>query len=138
MFVARKADNIEADIKRNWSSWNFGTEGFEGTREELDNALSELSEEKDNYLWVSGFEVRENDRKSYEFGELYSNYWVVIDRVNARNGLSCLILDAENLEDAISEATIRTDYWGDGDSFDASEATLVYSKGDIHVFEIED
>lgn len=138
MFVARKSNNIESDIKRNWSSWNFGQEGFEGTRSELDQALNELSEEEDNNLWISGFEVRANDKKSYKFGELYANYWVAIDCVNARNGLSCIDLEAETMEEAISEAESRSDYFGDGSSFDASEATLVYSNGDIHVFEIED
>ena len=31
MFIARKSENIQEDIKRNWSSWNFGQLGFDGT-----------------------------------------------------------------------------------------------------------
>ncbi len=60
------------------------------------------------------------------------------DRINAGNGLSCIYLDAENLEDAIKESESRTDYWGDGQSFDANVAKLIYSNEDIHIFEIKD
>ena len=134
MYVARKAFNIQADIERNWSSWNFGAEGFEGTREELDERLDAITD--DNPFWISGFEVWPHDKDDFEFGELWENYWVAIDRVNARDGLSCIELEAETLEAAIEEAEFRTDYFGDGDSFDAQEATLVYSKGEIHVFEV--
>ena len=134
MYVARKASNIQADIERNWSSWNFGQEGFEGTREELDERLDAITEE--NPFWISGFDVFPEDKDEFEFGELWENYWVAIDRVNAREGLSCIELEAETLEAAIKEAESRTDYFGDGDSFDAQEATLVYSKGEIHVFEV--
>lgn len=136
MYVARKSDNIQSDIKRNWSSWNFGQEGFEGTKEELNELLDTITDE--NPVWISGFEIWPHDKSSYEFGELYTNYWVAIDRVNAGEGLSCIDLDAETLEDAITEAEKRTDYWGDGQSFDANEAKLVYSNNDIHIFKIED
>lgn len=139
MFVARKSDNIGSDIQRNWSSWNFGAEGFEGTRSDLDDALAELSEEDENSIWISGFDIYARDLKNTRFGELYPGYWVVIDQVNAKDGLSCIDLEAETLEEAIEEAlSDKACYWGDGSSFDASEAVLVYSKGDIHVFEIED
>lgn len=134
MFIARQSDHIEADIKRNWSSWNFGEEGFEGTREELDEELEKVSDE--NSFLVSGFEVWPHNKDEFEFGELYENYWVAIDRINAREGLSGIELDAETLEDAIEEANSRTDYWGDGQSFNAQEAKLVYSNDDIHIFEV--
>lgn len=136
MYVARKSDNIKSDIERNWSSWNFGQEGFEGTKEELNELLDTITDE--NPVWISGFEIWPHDKSSYEFGELYQNYWVAIDRINASEGLSCIDLEAETLEDAITEAESRTDYWGDGQSFDANEAKLVYSNNDIHIFEIED
>ncbi|MBV7534038.1 hypothetical protein [Chitinophaga sp. sic0106] len=134
MFIARKSNNIQEDIKRNWSSWNFGEGGFEGTRTELDAYLATAT---DNHsVSVSGFEIYPDLIREFEFAELYAGYWVAVDNVNAKNGLSCIYLDAETREDAIAEATARTDYWGDGDSFDATEATLVFSEGDIHVFEI--
>ncbi len=135
-YVARMSDNIQSDIERGWSSWNFGQEGFEGTQEELNELLNTITDE--NPVLISGFEIWPHDKNSFEFGELYTNYWVAIDRVNARGGLSCIDLEAETLEDAIKEAESRTDYWGEGQSFDANEAKLVYSNNDIHIFEIED
>ena len=134
MFIARQSDHIKADIKRNWSSWNFGEEGFEGTEEELEAELEKVSET--NSFWISGLEVWPHNKDEFEFGELYENYWVSIDRINAREGLSGIELDAETLEDAIEEAESRSDYWGDGQSFDAREAKLVYSNDDIHIFEL--
>lgn len=136
MYVARKSNNIQSDIERNWSSWNFGQEGFEGTREELYELLGTITDEKP--VWISGFEIWAHDKDSYEFGELYPNYWVAIDKINASEGLSCIDLSADTLENAIKESESRTDYWGDGQSFDATTAKLVYSNNDIHVFEIED
>lgn len=35
MFVARQSNHIQEDIARNWSSWNFGQEGFSGSMNEL-------------------------------------------------------------------------------------------------------
>ena len=134
MFIARKSDHIQEDIKRNWSSWSFGQEGFNGTRAELDKYL--MSATDSHAVFISGFEIYKDFVKQYEFGELYENYWVAIDRVNARNGLSCVELIAETLGEAIKEATSRDDYWGEGRSFDAREAKLVHSDGDIHIFEL--
>ena len=136
MYVARKSNHIQEDIKRNWSSWNFGQEGFEGTRRELEELLDTISD--DNCVWISGFEIWADDKASFEFKELYDNYWVAVDNVNAVDGLSCISLESDDLESAKKESNSRTDYFGDGDSFDADEATLVYSNNDIHIFEIED
>lgn len=134
MFVARKSDNIHSDITRNWSSWNFGAEGFEGTKSELNEYLNSSTDE--NPVWVSGFEIFPASVKEFSFGELYTGYWVAIDNVNTPNGLSCIELEANTIEEAITEASERSDYWGDGQSFDARQAKLVYSNDDIHVFEI--
>lgn len=134
MFVARKSNHIEADIKRNWSSWNFGEEGFKGTEDELNEYLAKSTD--NSPVWISGFDIYPDHIKEFSFGELYENYWVAIDNVNARGGLSCISLDAENIEDAIKEAESRTDYFGEGDCFDATEAKLIYSNNEIHIFEI--
>jgi len=134
MFIARQSDHIQKDIERNWSSWNFGEDGFEGTRQELDEVIENVSDTE--ALFISGFEIYANDIDGYEFGELYENYWVAIDRVNAPEGISGIELDAENLEDAVIEAMNRSDYFGDGISFDAQEAKLVKSIDDIHIFEV--
>ena len=134
MYVARKSGHIQEDIKRNWSSWNFGEEGFEGTRSELNEYLASATDESP--IWISGFEIYPNQVKSFKFGELYSNYWVAIDTFNAKNGLSAIELNSSSIEEAIEEANNRSDYFGDGISFDANEAKLVYSNNDIHIFEL--
>jgi hypothetical protein len=134
MFIARKSNHIQEDIKRNWSSWNFGEAGFNGTREELDAYLASATDTSP--CFISGFDIYPTDVNGFQFGELYPGYWVAIDRINARHGLSCIELSASTLEEAIKEAENRTDYWGEGQSFDAKYAKLVYSKDDIHVFEI--
>lgn len=136
MFIARQSDHIEEDIKRNWSSWNFGQEGFEGTREELNEAIDQITDSSP--LCISGFELYPDFVNDFEFGELYENYWVVIDRVNASNGISGIELDAKVLEEAIKESTNRNDYFGDGISFDTSKAKLVKSIDDIHIFEVDE
>ena len=135
-YVARKAENIEADIERNWSSWNYGAEGFEGTKEELNAFLAEATDE--DSIWISGLDLFADDVKKTQFGQLWANYWVAIDTVNARNGLSCIDLEAEDFESAVIEALANeSQYCGDGSSFDASCATLVFSQNNIHIFEIE-
>lgn len=134
MFIARKSDHIQEDIKRNWSSWNFGQDGFNGTREELDAYLATVTDSC--AAFISGFEIYADAVKGFEFGELYANYWVAIDRVNAPFGISGIELSAETLQEAIIEATERTDYFGEGVCFDARKARLVHSDDDIHIFEV--
>jgi hypothetical protein len=136
MFIARKSNHIEQDIKRNWSSWNFGEGGFKGTREDLDAYLAECT--MNSCVFISGFEIYADAVKGFEFGELYPGYWVAIDRVNAPIGLSAIALDADNLQEAITEATERSDYFGQGLCFDARKAKLMHSDDDIHVFWIEE
>ncbi len=132
-YIARKSNHIEDDIKRNWSSWNFGEEGFKGTYDELENYLKSATE--DRPIWISGFDIYPDQIRDFEFGELYPNYWVAIDNVNARGGLSGILLKSNSLKDAIVEAHRRTDYFGDGVAFDVNNYILVYSKDNIHIFE---
>lgn len=134
MFVARKSDHIQEDVKRNWSSWNFGQDGFKGTREELDAYLAECT--ISSAVFISGFEIYADAVKGFEFGELYPGYWVAIDRTNAPCGISGIELGADTLQEAIAEATERTDYFGQGVCFDARKAKLVHSEDDVHIFEI--
>lgn len=132
MFIARKSNHIQEDIKRNWSSWNFGRDGFTGTREELDAYLAGCT--MCSAVFISGFEIYADAVKGFEFGELYPGYWVAIDRTNASFGISGIELNSEDLQEAIAEATERTDYFGEGVCFDARKAKLVFSEDDIHVF----
>ena len=133
MFVARQSSNIQSDIARNWSSWNFGQDGFNGTYDELQDYLSSCDD--DFPVCISGLELYPRDIKRHQFGELYENYWVVIDNENARGGLSCINLDADTLEQAILESS-SISYCCDGDYFNANDAVLVYSENDIHIFQI--
>jgi hypothetical protein len=134
MFIARKSNHINEDIARNWSSWNFGEGGFHGTYEELQAELATVTDS--SCVFISGFEIYADAVKGFEFGELYPGYWVAIDRTNAAFGISGIELDAEDLQEAIAEATNRTDYFGQGICFDARKATLVHSDDDIHIFEL--
>ena len=132
-FVARQSEDIQDDIKRNWSSWNFGLGGFNGTYEELQEYLATITDE--NCITISHLDIYTHNIKSFEFGELYENYWVVIDRMNARDGLSAISLDSDNLQDAIEEAKTGA-YFGDGIGFDAKDYKLVASiANNIHIFQ---
>lgn len=151
MFIARKASHIEDDLKRNWSSWSFGAYGFEGDRDQLVAAIEEC---RDSAFPISGFEVWIDEDASiqvdgdevrvagHKLRQLYPNYWVSVDEVNARGGLSCIYLDAETLEDAIEEAKDGF-FAGDGEVFKASEAILRHTieqedGAHIHILEILD
>ncbi len=136
MFIARKSNHIESDIKRNWSSWNFGLDGFTGTREELDAYLATATEEKTVY--ISAFELTSNDLKRTKIKELYENYWVVVDdRFDGICGTALKTAgDLDNLQEAIAEAE-SADFSGDGVEIDTRYVDLVYSEGDIHIFYVE-
>ena len=136
MYVARQSNHIQEDIKRNWSSRNFGMEGINTTQEQLNTFLESVTE--DSILHISGFEFYGNAILKADIRELYAGYFVLVDNENARVGLSAIELNADSLESAITEANTRFDYCGDGVCFDAQSAKLVYSNGEIHVFEIED
>lgn len=145
-FVARQSEHIQEDIQRNWSSWNFGKEGFEGSRLDLMEAIDKAIEKR-GVFYISGFDVwpESKDYSSdnaiyvddFEFRELYEGYWVAVDNINASGGLSCISLEADNLEDAIKESEDGS-YYGDGESFDATEYDLVYSNEEIHIFKIKE
>jgi hypothetical protein len=96
-FIARKSSHIQEDIKRNWSSWNFGEGGFEGTYSELQNKIKEALESESS-LFISGFELWDNDIKKADIRELYTNYWVLVDNTNGYgNGIFGTELKAESL-----------------------------------------
>lgn len=147
-YVARRSDHIKDDIKRNWSSWNFGQDGFEGTEEELEQYKDEfiVRPTKDNPhptldmpFEISGFEFWDADEiESLDIRELYKNYWVLVDNLNAGGGLSGIEIESENFEEAKKEAMDGL-YFGEGISFDAQdEYKLVWSdrNDEIHLFEI--
>ena len=137
MFVARKSNNIESDMKRQWSSWNFGADGFTGTREELDAYLATATDE--NPVCISEFEIYAGQLRNFKFGELYANYWVVID--DRFTGLATNSLQCKTLDKAIAFMEENGSWFCGGDGcthVDTTEAKLVWSKGDLHILEIED
>jgi len=133
-FIARKSNYILEDIQRNWSSWNFGQEGITANWEDIDNAMNNAIE-FDTEFSISGFDLWGDDIKNADIRELYTGYWVLVDNVNTGGGLSCIDLDCEDLDTAIETATKRSDYFGDGVSFDAAEYKLVKTINDIHIFQ---
>ncbi|HPC09659.1 MAG TPA: hypothetical protein PLN85_01140 [archaeon] len=85
---------------------------------------------------ISGFDLWGDDIKKADIRELYPNYWVLVDNVNAKNGLSFIPLKSTNLKDAIIEAKNEI-YSGEGVSYHPSEVKLVYSIDNlIHIFEV--
>lgn len=135
-YVARISEHIKEDIKRNWSSWNYGLEGFEGTEEEFESYLDE-SREDDEVIFISGFEIFPKDLDGFEFGELYENYWVAIDYRNGK-GLSCNILPAETENKAIEQVKSKhfSVNMGDGDTVNCKNAEVVYSDEELHVLKV--
>ena len=141
MIIARYSSHIESDLKRNWSSWNFGEEGFKGTKQDLDQALTQITETMP--LWISGFDIYPDKKEEFTFGELYPNYWVAID--TRGSGLCCHILDSDTLSSALVEVREnkgKFDGTGDGDFVDCSEAKVIFSEDPngfgLHLLEIED
>lgn len=140
MLIARYSAHIHDDIKRNWSSWNFGADGFKGTREDLYAYLAECSES--NPVCISGFEIFQTDLKDTVIRELYSNYWVVVD-TNRGEGLSCHVLESETVEEALAEIASKRyifDGTGEGQTVDCKNARVLYSErqGDfgLHILEV--
>lgn len=143
MYIVRFSNHIQEDIKRNWSSINFGEEGFVGTEEELDARLEELEEDEDACLWISGLELYGRDLRTTTIKELYENYWVVVDNEFSW-GLACNTLEAESLEEAIEEVNMDgfdIDY-GFGECVDCSNAKVVHSfnwdGNQTYILEVED
>jgi len=152
MLIVRFSAHIEDDIKRNWSSWNFGQFGFEGSEEELQDAIDAAIAEGESFE-ISGFEfwpdnnLRGDEIKRGIFRELYSGYWVVADLTHYDGiGLSCHILESGTLENAleeISENPAKYDGTGEGDFIDCRSAKVLYSQKSngeygFHVLEVDD
>lgn len=134
-YIARYATHIEDDLKRGWSSWNFGGHGFEGTKEELEDAIQYAIDNECEFS-ISGFDLWGDDILKADIRELYPNYWVLVDNVNARGGLSFISLKSTNLNDAIEEAKNEI-YSGEGVTYHPTEIKLVYSiNNQIHIFEV--
>lgn len=132
-YIARQSNHIQDDIQRGWSSWNFGQEGLKCTEEELE-AYKAACIEGDKPFYISGFELWGSEIEAADIRELYAGYWVLVDD-RFSGSIAGTDLKATTLEDAIKEAA-NAAYWGDGVRIDTTEATLVWSDGSIHIFEV--
>jgi hypothetical protein len=142
MYIVRQSEHISEDITRNWSSFNYGELGFEGTRKELEEAMNEAIKNESSFD-ISGFELWEDEIKNSNISELYSNYFVLVDNTRG-TGLSCNILESDSLEEAIEEAIEEVELngvdLGEGETVDCTNATVVWSDSEdfVHILEIED
>lgn len=143
MKYIRVSEHIDEDLKRGWSSWNFGLEGFDGSKDDLLTEIQSIADHGGEF-WLSGFNIWVDESTElddsfgvvflddYEIRELYENYWVAVDRVNAVNGLSAHELpeSLQIIEDVINEVKnnpAKYDGSGDGESFSAENAKVLYS-----------
>lgn len=138
MYIVRQSEHIQEDLKRNWSSWNYGLEGLNCNQEQLEQWKQEAIE-NENPLYISGFELWGDDIENADIRELYENYWVLVD-LNRGEGLSCNIIECETLEEAINIVTNK-DFrieLGEGETVDCSNAKVVWSDEDnfIHIIEV--
>ena len=142
VYYFRATQNIESDLERNWSSWNFGQGGI--TTEELESIIEKIENNEEVELSISmmdefieaGSSVESdwiNGKKHYfinndiEIAELYENYWVLIDNINAEDGLSVVELNSVNFNDMIKECEeLSNSAVGDGDSISANDVTIFY------------
>ena len=134
MYIVRKSDHIYSDLLRNWSSWNFGQEGLNVSMDVLEDFIDNMSD--DDILSISGFELTKQECQDSTFGELYPGYVVLID--DNQPGLCANLLNATSLEDAIafvSAEGFNVDL-AVHESYDCSNAKVVYSKDDIHIIQL--
>lgn len=143
MKYVRVSEHIDEDLKRGWSSWSFGLEGFSGSKDDLLTEVREIAERGGEFrlsgfnIWIDestklddGFGVVFVD--DYEIRELYGNYWVAVDRINAVNGLSAHELPEvlQTIDDIVNEVKnnqAKYDGTGDGESFSTENAKVLHS-----------
>lgn len=136
-FIARYSAHIQEDIKRGWSSWNFGQEGLDASEEQIE-AWKQEAIDNDQPFYISGFELWGDDIKNADIRELYPGYWVLVDNSNGvGEGIFGTALSAETIESAIEEAK-KADYSGEGVKFNPSDYELVHSiNNEIHIFKLK-
>lgn len=133
-YYIRQSEHIQEDLKRGWSSWNFGEDGFFGTEEELENYLDGCK--GNTPAMISGFEIFEDQQSEFEFGELHPGYWVVKDQ-DFSDSLACNKMESSTLQEAISDA-LKNGVGSCPDGVSLPEnAKLVWSSKDLHIFEAE-
>lgn len=124
MLVARFSENIEADIKRGWSTWM--TPGLGGSYEDCEQDIED---------GFANGEIR-------EFPEHHGCFGIV-----HHEGLSCYCLEADNINDAIEEIKASPNMYGAGYGYATIgdvkllmtvSAKEIGSQRDLHILEVED
>lgn len=151
MFVARFTLTPEYDIQRNWSAWmgmDFETqeEAYEAVAEQqINEEIYEMWEKwqdedyqtwhkRDHDSWIDFLQDKVN--ADIRFNEVW-NRWQVVHH----DGLSCWILDAESVEDAVTEAKQSNLVWYGFGSHTVGKVSYVCAVEGIehlHIFECED
>lgn len=127
--IARYSGYIYEDIKRNWSSWNFGAEGFTGTKSQLEIKIKNAIKHKTE-LEISGISIPYYELDISKYGELYKNYWVLKD-IRGK-GISTHLLKSTTIKEALEEIKNNPfiDGAGDGTFIDMASVNpeVVYSQ----------
>jgi 2'-5' RNA ligase len=126
-YFARYSGHINEDLKRGWSSWNFGTEGFKGTKKQLEEAKKKAIN-TNTPLSISGFDLHGDEIKSADIRELYPDYWVLVDTAH-ESGLAGHRLESMTLNEALKEVKDKGHGGtGEGEFFNADDAEVIYSE----------
>jgi hypothetical protein len=60
-FKARYSKHIESDLKRGWSSYNYGQDGLNCTKEELDGYIEQVYNGEIDGIYCSGLFLYKDD-----------------------------------------------------------------------------
>jgi len=135
-YLVRQSNHINYDLKRNWSSWNYGQEGLNISLNELESHIENMNDE--DVIYISGFELTKEECDNSLFGELYENYTVLIDSETI--GLSVNYLKADSLENAIKEINNKSFVMNleTKDSEDCTIAKVVWSckNNETHIIQL--
>lgn len=161
-YYIRYATHIKTDMERNWSSWNFGGGGFEGSYDELVEYIED-AKNNNSKIEISYFELWLDEKTTIKYdgnfirignskiGELYPNYWTVVDttkgygiaghKIDLDKYNLHTLADIVNLMETNKDAKIEYDGSGDGNFFDAENAKLLYSNEEegefsYHIIEV--
>lgn len=150
-YFFRSTQHIEEDMQRNWSSWSFGHGGI--STEKLESYIDKIENGEEVYLYISLFEEYIepgssvcfdwlDHKKHYfinnniEIAELYSGYWVLIDNINAKGGLSVIELNSINFADMINESIeLSNSALGNGDSISSEDVSIFYKTENYSILE---
>jgi hypothetical protein len=151
MYVARYTNNPEEDIKRGWSgwmgeAWDSKEEANKDLIEKIYADVEELEAKQQRYIakWgddYSDWDYFINDIVSDKYDVRYDEYNEVF-RLCHHDGLSCWKIDADNLQDAIKEASTKdtdsTISWsGEGYKTGGLVKVAAHVNDELYIFECD-